>query len=219
MKAAQEGLKKASKLENVGHELLFEIWLDAFSTQDMASLKPNLEGIKRPVVAVCRGPIEKGSFTGTEQERILRLKEGILAGAQFVDLGMQTHPRYIKEIKKATQKMDASLIISEHFWDKTPELSELIQTVKKAKKMGADIVKIAATVNHWEDNVTLFELTSRAATLKIKVIVVGMGEKGKVSRMGCPLLGSYLTYVALSDGQKTAPGQWSLLEMANFLGI
>ncbi|MEK7524384.1 MAG: type I 3-dehydroquinate dehydratase [Patescibacteria group bacterium] len=214
IKAAQEGLKKASKLEDAGHELLFEVWLD-----DMAGLGDFIRRVKRPVIVVCRGPIEKGSFKGTEQERVLRLKEGIIAGSRFVDLGMQTHPRYIEEIKKVTQKMGASIIISQHFWGKMLPLLELIEWVKKAQKMGADIIKIAVTVNHWEDNVTLFELTRRASTQKIKMIVVGMGEKGKVSRMGCPLLGSYLTYVALSDAQKTAPGQWNLAEMVNFLDI
>ena len=34
-----------------------------------------------------------------------------------------------------------------------------------------------------------------------------MGEKGKITRIIAPLLGSFCTYVSLSSGKETADGQ------------
>ncbi len=81
------------------------------------------------------------------------------------------------------------------------------------KRVGADIVKIAVLVKRWSDNVILFELTKRVSKSGGKIIAIGMGEKGKISRIGCPLLGSFLTYAALDARSKTAPGQLLLKDI------
>jgi 3-dehydroquinate dehydratase len=40
-----------------------------------------------------------------------------------------------------------------------------------------------------------------------------MGEKGRISRVMAPLLGSYLSYASLDTGAESAPGQLTIAEM------
>jgi 3-dehydroquinate dehydratase-1 len=40
-----------------------------------------------------------------------------------------------------------------------------------------------------------------------KIVVVGMGEKGRITRITAPLLGSPFAFASLSKGKETATGQ------------
>lgn len=213
LEKAKKQVKRAEKAARGLRDVFLEIWLDKIGER--------IEGLgyRRPIIAVCRGPIEHGQFKGSEKERVKRLENAVAAGAKFVDIGIHTHPSFIKNLKKICRQKHAALIISKHFWNSTPSLIDLIKTCKRAKKLGADIVKIATFVKYWSDNVTLFELTKCLAGDGKKVIVIGMGEKGRISRIGCPLLGSYLMYVARNKESKTAPGQLILLDILHKLVI
>jgi len=214
---AKKQVKKALKqLNKAKGEALFEIWLDYLKRASFEDLRAFMKFCQKPVIAVCRVKPEKGRFKGSEKERIEILKKAAAAGAKFIDCGMQTAPQLINGLRKQCDKFGAKLIISKHFWDFTPPIENLFREVQKAKRLGADIVKIATYIKHWADNVILFELVKRASAEGQKIIVVGMGEKGKISRVGCPLLGSYLAYVALDEKLKTAQGQMTVRDFMEF---
>jgi len=211
--------------------ILLELWLDKIGSpqamkQETGNRKETggqgyrevFREAKRPIIAVCRTKIEHGTFEGSEHERVQRLEQAIEAGAKFVDIGIHTNPSLIKKLQKICCKKRATLIISKHFWNSTPSLRDLMKTYQRAKKLGAHkerqpIVKIATHIKYWSDNIILFEFTRRMKATGKNVIVVGMGERGKISRIGCPLLGSYLTYAALDRRSRTAEGQMTFREM------
>lgn len=211
LEKTKKQVRRAKKAARGMKEVYLEIWLDEISA-DVIFANAGIY----PIIAVCRGPIEHGSFMGLEKEKIERLKNAVSAGAKFVDVGIHTNPSLIKNLKKICSKKHAKLIISMHIWGNTPHLPYLEKLALKAKKLGADMVKIATFVKQWEDNVILFELTRRLKKRGLKPIIIGMGEKGKISRIGCPFLGSYLTYVALDKKSKTALGQLTIREAKNF---
>ncbi len=209
LQKAQQQVRKAAK-----HANFIEIWLDFFPAENLElNLKKLIKMAQKPVIAVCRANDEKGSFSGTEEQRIERLALAMQAGAKLVDIGLHTNKSLIRFLKKSCRRKGAKMIISQHIWDQTPRLSYLLSHIQKAKKLGADIVKIATQVRSWSDNTVLFELTARAQEIGQKVIIIGMGEKGKISRIGSPLLGSFLTYAALDEKSKTAPGQPTIDEL------
>lgn len=209
-------VRRAEKAARGLKEVFLEIWLDSCALRAQYWLSLAVARPRRPVVAVCRGSIEHGTFKGLEKERVKRLENAASAGVKFVDIGIHTNRSFIKNLKKICCKKRSQLIISKHFWNSTPDLKTLLKIYEHAKHLGADIVKIATFVKNWSDNITLFELTKCIAEKGEKVIVIGMGEKGKISRIGCPLLGSYLTYVALDEKSKTALGQLTIREAKNF---
>lgn len=194
-------------------DVVFEIWLDALSDLEIRKL---IAKCASPVIAVCRGVKEMGGFRGDERARIEKLKHALACGAACADLGMHTDRKLIQDVKKTCKKHNAKLILSEHFWDKTPPLENLEKKISHAAPFGAFAVKIATRIVDWSDNVILFEFVTRLQKKKIRNIVVGMGDKGKISRFACPILGSYLTFAALDEKSRTAPGQITIKEFLNF---
>ena len=80
---------------------------------------------------------------------------------------------------------------------------ELEQTIGWCFESGADIAKIACMANGEDDAARLLGLLDR----KRRLIVIGMGEKGKITRVAAPLLGSEIAYASAGEGKESAPGQ------------
>ena len=51
------------------------------------------------------------------------------------------------------------------------------------------------------------------------LVVIGMGEKGKVTRIAAPILGSPFTYASLSSGKETAAGQLDKINLEKIFKI
>lgn len=210
--SVQEVLRLAKMARSKGIKYL-EIWLAAEGREAILSLFKNQFG-RRPkpyFIAACKGKKEKGSFNGTEEARLDILISAAIHGADFVDIGINTTPgKLLKKTIAKIQKTNTKIILSYHNFKETPSLATLLKICKKAFGLGADIVKIATMAKRYFDNVTLFELASSMRQQKKKVIVVGMGDKGIISRIGGLLLGGFLTYAALEQKQRTAEGQFLL---------
>jgi len=105
------------------------------------------------------------------------------------------------------------LILSYHNYEKTPERESLELNIIKAKACGADMVKIATMVNTPQDMARLLALYGHHQN----IIVIGMGEKAKISRPASLFLGAPFTYVSPDGVEATAPGQFSESEMRELL--
>ena len=200
---------KAKKAIKQGASLV-EIWLDCLNNLDLTAL---FREISCPVIAVCKARNEGGTFDGSARARVDLLAEAAQLGARYIDLDLET----AKKIRSQLRKHRRKLIVSYHNYEKTPPLSVLEIKVKEALKAGAAIVKIATHINRIEDNAVLFEVLQRAVKRGTKIIVIGMGEKGTISRTAAPFLGSYLTFVALDERSSTAPGQLTIGAFKKFL--
>ena len=53
----------------------------------------------------------------------------------------------------------------------------------------------------------------------IPLIAISMGEKGKITRVLGPLLGSYLTFAAIATGKESAPGQMTVKDLRDIFQI
>ena len=93
--------------------------------------------------------------------------------------------------------------MSFHDYAKTPARHELEGIVDACFEAGADIVKIACMAHSETDNARLLGLLDDSR----KVVVIGMGRKGRITRIVAPLLGSPFTFASLSKGKETAAGQ------------
>ena len=172
-----------------------EIRLDRsdFSQEEVAALFA-----QRPVlIATCR----PGSFT--QDQRREYLATAINAGAGYVDIECDAEETYREYLKNLAQKSDCRVILSYHNFEETPSLDLLHQIREDCFSRGADIAKIACRVDSQKDNARLLSLYDTEG----KVISLGMGEKGRITRIVAPLLGAPFTYAALEPGQETAEGQ------------
>ena len=173
-----------------------EIRLETISGIDEAAVKW-IFGAKAKLVATCRPgkmPVEK---------RKKLLLAAIAAGAAFVDIEVDAPDDYKQEIVEKANAKGCEVIVSFHDHEKTPVREELEQIIGWCFNSGADVAKIACKVNGKEDAAQLLGLLDNEREL----IVVGMGEEGKIVRIAAPLLGSRISYVSAGKGKATAPGQ------------
>lgn len=186
---------------------VIEIWLDTIRDLDLGQLFKLKKKIKKPFLMVNKASWEGGHFKGTEAQRITSLIQAMERGADYVDVGMQTEESWIQKVVDHKQKHGSQLLLSHHDFESTPPLEQMKKIIEKAHRLGADFVKLATQVNHLEENLILFELTTWAKSKKIPIITIGMGKLGKISRVVCPLLGSAFYFAPVVSSHKTAPGQ------------
>lgn len=151
----------------------------------------------RKCISTCR---EGGMSAGN---RLLILQTALEAGTSYIDLDMETDFSFMDELLPAARSQGCDLILSFHDFEKTPGPEELDRRFRMALDAGADLVKIACLVQKREDLLNLFQLYRH----KVRKVVIGMGEKGLITRVAAPLLGSEFTFASPGRGRETAPGQ------------
>lgn len=161
---------------------------------------------KKSIVAFHKSPLHGGFY-----ERSEALIKAIESGASYIDLDVEDE---MVDVEEKAKKHFTKVIRSYHNHNETPNELELEKIIFHAKR-NADLVKIATTINSYDDALLLLNL------LKIHkdLIVVGMGEKGSIVRVLSPLLGGAWTYASLTEGFETAPGQLSAEIMSRFQSL
>ncbi|MDH5597043.1 MAG: type I 3-dehydroquinate dehydratase [Candidatus Peregrinibacteria bacterium] len=204
-KEAEERLLRAS-----GKADLAEVWLDAIKEPDLKKL---ITRAPLPILVACKRKQEKGSFTASYQAQATLLSAAIDAGAAYVDLPLFMPERVNKKIVQHARRKGTKVIISHHDFKGTPDFSRLTKLADKMKGCGADIIKIATQARTLDDTVRIIALAKHLEGLKIRHILIAMGQKGMLSRILSPTLGGEMMFAVLDQKKKTAPGQLSITDL------
>lgn len=158
--------------------------------------------LKKPWIACNRRAAEGGSWRGNEAGRIEELVKATELGASIVDIELETDnlTEAITVIKKK-----AKCLLSYHEMEQTPSLDKLKGIVNRQLKAGANICKVVATAQSFEDNLTVLQLIADCP--QIKIVSLAMGLLGLASRILCPLVGGEFTYASTEQGKESASGQ------------
>lgn len=179
---------------------LLEIWFDELKF-DEDSIKKIFKMTKKPVIYKHTGSVG-------DLENIL------VFGPQYVDLDIATSKSVINMVKNKYKK--TQIILSFHDFKKTPESKKIQSILDRMRKKGADIAKIATYAQTFEDSLRILAVLSKQTE---KTILIGMGAKGKITRLTGHLLGNYLMYAATSLSNKTANGQLTIDEMRKVITL
>lgn len=110
------------------------------------------------------------------------------------------------------------IIISKHFFDRTPSDTDMDDLFYEMNSYDADILKLAVMPNNRNDVVRLLSATDRASSAYYcPVITMSMGKLGLVSRVIGEITGSSVTFASV--GEISAPGQIPLLKMKQLLEL
>ncbi|MBE9468877.1 MAG: type I 3-dehydroquinate dehydratase [Bacteroidetes bacterium] len=139
----------------------------------------------------------------TDDERLIALKTAIDSGAYYIDVDINNSVDFINEVIFHVKNKNRKIIISYHNFKETPSENFINTIVDKCYTYKPDIVKVACFVNDILDNSTIFSLYNNFKN----IISIGMGEKGKVTRIAGLSLGAPFTYASLNEYEETAPGQ------------
>lgn len=174
-----------------------EIRIDAMPFLNLSSVR---HIFSQPVqlIATCR---PGGLFRNDERKAMLIA--AIHSGAAYVDVEIGSEPGYLHEITSEARARGCKVIISFHDYEKTPGRRQLKAIADLCFQRGADIAKIACMALSDQDNARLLGLLDSDR----QVVVIGMGEKGHITRITALLLGSPFTFASLSKGKETAEGQ------------
>lgn len=200
-------------LGNLGSADLVEIRADGLEdkTQINDLLKQAKSLTNLPVILTVRRKEEGGAFSGTENERVECIKEG-LELADMIDIELRTNGKDRDEIINIAKKKDVPVILSYHDFEKTPGEEEMKSVLKEEEAAGADIAKLAVTSNFSGDVIRLLNVTQEMSKkLKIPICTISMGKTGAISRIASPIFGSAITYGYVT--KETAPGQLSISEL------
>jgi 3-dehydroquinate dehydratase type I len=107
--------------------------------------------------------------------------------------------------------------MSKHLLNGTPSREKLEEDFRNMVATGADIMKIVTRARKPEDNLRVLDLIPFARNLGIEIVTFCMGPMGRLSRIASPLLGGYLTFASLEQGEESADGQIPVAEMRNLM--
>ena len=186
---------------------LFEIRIDRFRRLDENWLQQKIRTVRRaglPLIATIRSRQEGGRRQISDPQRFQIFKR-VLPWIDAVDLELSSS-RLKKVLIPLARRRRKRVILSYHNFKSTPSNRVLTGLIRRGKRQGADIVKIAVTPRNPADVARLLLLTRRHRDQNL--ITIAMGRRGRVSRILGPVFGSLLTYSFL--GRQQAPGQVSL---------
>ncbi|MCF2137893.1 MAG: type I 3-dehydroquinate dehydratase [Candidatus Thorarchaeota archaeon] len=194
---------------------LFELRLDYFKHNQ--SFDELFSAVDRPIIATNRPITEGGMFHGSENERSRILLDAIDSGASFVDIEFDADPQVRQKIMGQAESEDCKVILSKHFFDRSPPVDHLHKLLIKMSKENPYIIKIvtmAETALDWLRVLNLYEYRTQDDP---QLIAFAMGEAGRISRIAALYLGAPFMYVASNRFSKVAPGQIVLGEMRSIL--
>lgn len=185
------------KIKNINFA---EIRLDALERPNIKDIEKIFKNHQNLIATLRKGIVEI-----SEETRKNYLIVAIRAGAAFVDIELETDEKFKSEILAEADAANCKVIISYHNYEQTPPLVQLNKLFLEAREYGAAMIKFACMANTTKDTARLLGLLAKAK--QNELIAISMGEKGKISRIAAPLLGSPFTYASSLSGEKTAPGQ------------
>lgn len=148
-----------------------------------------------------------------DQDRMDFLKEAIHHGAEYVDIEYEAHPDYRNELVEFARAKGCNVIISYHNFEETPDENILQNIIDESYIFGADVAKIAVMPNSQQDVAKILALYQNEG----RIVAIGMGDKGKITRVLAPLLGAEFTFAAMEEGKATAPGQLTFSKLEHLL--
>lgn len=189
------------------NEELVEIRADLLDLQDEQYLQLFDAGAR--MVFTCR----KSDYS--DARRLALYSKALNSGVAYIDLDIQSDKGLLENLFTGIKNSDSKLILSYHNYEFTPEKGELKEIMKEIYSRGADIAKIACKVITDDDLVNLLTLYRKPG----KKIILGMGEKGMLSRVAALYMGAEFTFAFPDGGNKTAPGQLTKSELEDIFGI
>lgn len=144
--------------------------------------------------------------------RAAALEAAVRAGAAYVDIEAESAPEYRKELIRIARERGCWVILSSHSGRRPPAAGELARLRDGLFRRGADIVKIVRRAASAEDCLRLLSLYGAGKAGRI--VALGTGPAGAVTRLAAPFLGAPFTYASLRPGRETAEGQidWRSLD-------
>lgn len=173
-----------------------------------------------PLLFTRRSQREGGQPVALDEPGVADLYRAVCAqgAADIVDCEIAADPAHLAAVRDAARAAGVQLLLSFHDFDGTPPVAQLLERLRQAQSLGADIAKIAVMPQRRSDVLVLLQATLQASEeLRIPVAGMAMGALGAVSRLCGGEFGSALTFAV--GQQASAPGQLPLQALRRGLSV
>ena len=177
---------------------------------------------EEPLIFTLRSKAQGGKIEVNREQ--LESIYGLAAESKLVDAidielfdgNGEVHEEWIREQIDEAHRHGVKVVLSHHDNDKMLSPAELVAVVKKMYTLGADICKVAAMAHTKEEAEGLLKATAYLTKNKIgPIVMLAMGEAGKVTRVAAGKYGSCMTFASAKE--PSAPGQADVFTMKKWL--
>ena len=171
-----------------------------------------------PIIFTVRTRPEGGNVDLLTKDYVNVLKSVSQTGlADLVDVEYFREPSAMGALIDLIHKCKVRVIASNHDFHGTPPKAELIRRMKAMDQAGADVLKVAAMPENFDQVCDLLKATREMVQeyTSRPVVSVSMSEQGKICRYSGEIFGSCMTFAAV--GRVSAPGQESIADMRRAL--
>lgn len=172
-----------------------------------------------PILFTIRSEKEGGEPVFMTNSEKVSLLEGICQ-SQWVDLidYELRDEENISVIRDISRQYGIRMILSFHHFHSTPSKEVLIEKMRKAEALGADMAKAAVMPSTMQDVLLLLEATEEARSqVRIPLITMSMGRLGAITRLAGWMFGSAVTFAV--GNQSSAPGQMPVEDVKHILPL
>ena len=190
-----------AQIKNLGVGLL-ELRADLFKKLDPAYIIDQIRHrklLKTPLLLTLRNQKKEGAIKIFPDEKKWQIISAALPLVNMIDIELSSC--LLKQVIARARKLGVKVIVSSHHLQAMPR--DLESIFKKSLSTRADIVKIAAKANSFDDVMVMLNFTYRHR--RDNLITMSLGPWGSISRLILPAAGSQYTYTFLN--KPTAPGQ------------
>lgn len=158
-------------------------------------------------------PLEAGQYTAINT---LAIESGLV---DMIDLELCVGDEKVKSLMKTAHEHNIIVLVSNHDFDKTPEIDDMCERMERMIALGADIPKIAVMPHNNKDVLKLLNVTDEIHSRypDTPIITMAMDGIGIVSRICGEIFGSSITFGCAR--QASAPGQIEAGELERAVNI
>jgi 3-dehydroquinate dehydratase / shikimate dehydrogenase len=164
------------------------------------------------ILATCRRHQNHGRYNGSVEEQVRVLEDAIAAGAQAVDIEIESAENCAERLQSL--RAQAYVLLSYHNYGGTPPTESIL---RRMIRVPADGYKLVTTARKPSDSYRLLGLAR--AFPKTPMVLLAMGEPGFSTRVLSPIFGGLYTYAAPNAAEGTAAGQVSARQLRHLYRV
>jgi len=202
-----------AQIKSLGVGLL-ELRVDLFKKLDPSYIIDQIKHrklLKTPLLLTLRNQKNEGAVKIFSDEKKFEIISAACALVDMIDIEFSSP--LLKQVVLLARKHGKKVIVSSHYLQSMPHNLESI--FKRSLSARADIVKIAAKANSFDDVMTMLAFTHRHR--KHNLITMSLGPAGAISRLILPAAGSLYTYSFIN--KPTASGQVDVATLKSHLKV
>src|SRR5439155_300907 len=193
---------------------LAELRLDLVRNLDPVTIRNLASAVGSKAIATLRSEAQGGDRGLRRERRPSLLNEIIAQRFAYVDVEQEADGERIEDLRRLAKRHRPTIVASHHFATVTDP--GRVQDALEACAAIGDVAKVAAPAEDLDSAIQFIDLARAQSKAKRRVVLVGTGIDGMITRALAEDVGQEIQYAAW--GRSVSPGQLSLAAATRLRG-